>query len=78
MLDFDELSQFWDQFCKELANIADPSKKQQAVAIFKELLLELVKLCSERSVLSNEQLIFLNDHLDHEDEKIEEFEYKNK
>ncbi len=68
----------WDQFCKELASIEDASKKQEAISIFKELLFELVKLCSERSVMSDEQLLFLNDHLDKEDEKFEEFEYKNR
>lgn len=77
-IDFDELTQFWDQFCKELAGIKDVEKKQTAIQVFKELLLELVKLCSERSVMSIKQLLFLNDHLDQDDEKVEEFEYKNK
>ena len=72
------MTQFWEQFCRALANIDDTNKQQVATLFFKDLLIELAKLCSNRSIMSDTHLLFLNDHLDNEDEKIEEFESKNK
>ncbi len=46
--------------------------------MFKDLFLELIKICSERSRMSDEHLLFLNEHPDEEDDKHETFEYKNK
>lgn len=54
------------------------SQKQEKVLFFKNLLLEVIRICSERSTLSIEHLIFLNEHLDEEDEKVDTFEAKNK